>query len=606
MNKNLETFFEYIKSEKKAFALGLLIVLINTLGNLLLPIGIQYIIENSIKNTNFGLLQNIAVAGFFIFLALAVFSRLQVIIIGFASQRITRKIKTNLVAKIQKLDVQYFTGNSSGDLISKITGDTQKVSNFFGEYIFQFTSSFFSFIALGIYLFTLQPILALVSCSSLIFVVLISRFLNPNIKKATIESLAESGKFKNFLGDNFNNYQIIEAYSLQDNMIEDFNQYNRVLEETTVKSRIYTTIFRALYNFASNLALLLVIITIFYLLNNSFSIASFISKPLTVSLIIAFIYATIRFFEPLRTLGSVFTTLQEALAAFVRIDEVMTTEIVSSFKKESKKELKEGLGEELVTKNAIEVKNLTFSYSNNDDKLICDNISFVVQSRTKVAIIGPTGQGKSTIAKLLSGLIIPNSGEIRIFDKDISDYSQEEFYNLVGFILQDPYLFSGTVASNISYGNSKYTDYNLQIEKLKTSLESIDLIQSQIDLLQSEFIKLLVADFKRLSIYELIDDIEEFLLVEVTNNSQNISLGQKQLISFIRVILREPQIIILDEATANLDTVTESKLQNILAGLNNKVTQIVIAHRQNTIEDADQILFMVAGKLTNKNFIEIN
>ena len=257
-----------------------------------------------------------------------------------------------------------------------------------------------------------------------------------------------------------------------------------------------------------------------------------------------------------------------------------------------------------MAKNAIEVKNLSFRYSNNGDKLICDKISFVAQARTKVAIIGPTGQGKSTVAKLLSGLLIPSSGEIRIFDKNISDYSQEEFYNLVGFILQDPYLFSGTVASNVSYGNFKYTDYNLEIEKLKTSLEPNENTQSQIDLLQGEFIQLLIKDFKRLSIYELIDNIEDFLVVEVTNNSQNISLGQKQLISFIRVILREPQIIILDEATANLDTVTESKLQNVLASLNNKITQIVIAHRQNTIEDADQVLLMGAGKLTNKNLIK--
>lgn len=306
MHKNLQTFFEYIKTEKKAFMLGLLVVLINTGGNLLLPIGIQYIIENSIKNTNFSLLQNISLAGFFIFLILAVLSRFQVVIIGFAAQRITRKIKTNLVAKIQKLDSQYFISNSSGDLISKITGDTQKVSSFFGEYIFQFTTSFFSFIALGIYLFTLQPVLAIVAYSSLVFVVLISQFLNPRIKSSTINSLTESGKFKGFLSDNFNNYQIIEAYSLQDNLVNEFKEYNFSLEKITSKSRIYTTIFRALYNFSSNLALLLVIIATLYLLNNS----NLAIKPLTISLIIAFIYATIKFFDPLRTLGSVFCMLR--------------------------------------------------------------------------------------------------------------------------------------------------------------------------------------------------------------------------------------------------------------------------------------------------------
>lgn len=588
MHKNLQTFSEYIKTEKKAFILGLLVVLINTGGNLLLPIGIQYIIENSIKNTNFSLLQNISLAGFFIFLILAVLSRFQVVIIGFAAQRITRKIKTNLVAKIQKLDSQYFISNSSGDLISKITGDTQKVSSFFGEYIFQFTSSFFSFIALGIYLFTLQPVLAIVAYSSLVFVVLISQFLNPRIKSSTIDSLTESGKFKGFLSDNFNNYQIIEAYSLQDNLVNEFKEYNLSLEKITSKSRIYTTIFRALYNFSSNLALLLVIIATLYLLNNN----NLAIKPLTISLIIAFIYATIKFFDPLRTLGSVFTTLSEALAAFVRLDEVMNTEIVTPFKKNSQK-----TDQTQNVENAIEVKNLKFTYKNNPDKLICDNINLIAKTNSKVAIIGPTGQGKSTIAKLISGLLIPNTGEIKIFGKNINEYTQEEYYKIIGFILQDPYLFSGTVASNISYGNPKYTNANLEIEKLKTSLEPEEITKPQIKTLQDKFIDELTTDLKRLGIYELIDNIEEFLTVEVTNNSQNISLGQKQLINFMRVILREPKIIILDEATANLDTITERKLQNILVSLNNKVTQIVIAHRQNTIEDADQILLVGAGKL---------
>lgn len=588
MHKNLQTFSEYIKTEKKAFILGLLVVLINTGGNLLLPIGIQYIIENSIKNTNFSLLQNISLAGFFIFLILAVLSRFQVVIIGFAAQRITRKIKTNLVAKIQKLDSQYFISNSSGDLISKITGDTQKVSSFFGEYIFQFTSSFFSFIALGIYLFTLQPVLAIVAYSSLVFVVLISQFLNPRIKSSTIDSLTESGKFKGFLSDNFNNYQIIEAYSLQDNLVNEFKEYNLSLEKITSKSRIYTTIFRALYNFSSNLALLLVIIATLYLLNNN----NLAIKPLTISLIIAFIYATIKFFDPLRTLGSVFTTLSEALAAFVRLDEVMNTEIVTPFKKNSQK-----TDQTQNVESAIEVKNLKFTYKNNPDKLICDNINLIAKTNSKVAIIGPTGQGKSTIAKLISGLLIPNTGEIKIFGKNINEYTQEEYYKIIGFILQDPYLFSGTVASNISYGNPKYTNANLEIEKLKTSLEPEEITKPQIKTLQDKFIDELTTDLKRLGIYELIDNIEEFLTVEVTNNSQNISLGQKQLINFMRVILREPKIIILDEATANLDTITERKLQNILVSLNNKVTQIVIAHRQNTIEDADQILLVGAGKL---------
>jgi ABC-type multidrug transport system fused ATPase/permease subunit len=231
----------------------------------------------------------------------------------------------------------------------------------------------------------------------------------------------------------------------------------------------------------------------------------------------------------------------------------------------------------------------------------------------------------------MSGLLSPNSGTIKVFDHQLKDWNQDEFYNTIGFILQDPFLFSGTVASNIVYGNPRYIEYNKVIIEEKGNIEKAEVVKipllrggseaavvdksdttkladknlktdlgdTVVAVTENEiFIQSLIIDIKNHNLDAIIPNLEEFLSTAVNNNSQNISQGQKQIVNFIRVLLREPKILILDEATANLDTITEKFLQQALDKLTNKVTQIIIAHRQNTIQDADYVMLVGGGRVS--------
>ena len=231
----------------------------------------------------------------------------------------------------------------------------------------------------------------------------------------------------------------------------------------------------------------------------------------------------------------------------------------------------------------IEFKNVSFSYE-PEGKQILNQVSLVMEKGKSYAFVGPTGEGKSTTASLIARLYEPIFGKIYFMGQDLKELSGPELYSQIGFILQEPYLFTGTVLENIVYGNN-------QFEKFSTLFDDSGSVeQPEYD----QFTKIL--EQKKLD--KLIKLFPDGLKTEITNNSDNISLGQKQIINFLRVILREPKFLILDEATANLDTVTEKLLQEILDSLPSDVTTMIIAHRLNTIKNVDQIFLVGGGKIS--------
>jgi ATP-binding cassette, subfamily B, bacterial len=620
---NLSFALEYLRTEKKSLILALVFVVVNALLQTLTPVSIEFLINNAIKVPNYDLLWKVIAGMCVLFLLEAGIFRTQVRTVGYAAQRIMLKIRTKLFGHLQQLPTSYFGQNQSGDLISRINSDTTLLDNFLGQYIFQFFSSFFVFLAFGIYLLVLNPILALVAYFG-VFVTFVISYSSSSIgKKINKKALANNGELKSFLADNLNNYQVIQAYNIHTSLAGNFQGINTENQKVNFAGRIFTNIFNPIYNFAGYLAVLLILIAIFYFklgLDQAY-----------IGTLVAFLFATVKFFTPLRELGSVFGSLAEVQAALFRIREILDEPIGGVFgnkKLKVKSENRSGEINELVstqvsksqkspyqgvaTKStgvpiektipgelkfsstessiAIQFQEVSFQYPNTENQVL-DSISFQVTTNSKFAIIGPTGEGKSTIAKLMSGLLSPNAGTIKVFDRELKDWNQEEFYNTIGFILQDPFLFTGTVASNIVYGNPKYESFNLKI----VEDNSVEKIATQ------QLIQELTKDIQQHELASIIPNLPEFLATEVNNNSQNISQGQKQIVNFIRVLLREPQILILDEATANLDTITETYLQTALDKLTNKVTQIIIAHRQNTIKDADQIMLVGGGRVEVKN-----
>ncbi len=216
----------------------------------------------------------------------------------------------------------------------------------------------------------------------------------------------------------------------------------------------------------------------------------------------------------------------------------------------------------------MEFKNVHFSYE--DSKEILHNVSLKLERGKTYAFVGPTGGGKTTTASLISRLYDPSKGTVLLDGKDIRTYEAKERTQKIGFILQEPFLFTGTIKENILYGNELYENYtNQQIEQV----------------------------LKDASLEKLFSIFENGLETKVSSGGDNISLGQKQLIAFMRAVLRNPELLILDEATANIDTMTEQLLEEILNKLPESTTRIIIAHRLNTIENADEIYFVNAGEV---------
>ena len=228
----------------------------------------------------------------------------------------------------------------------------------------------------------------------------------------------------------------------------------------------------------------------------------------------------------------------------------------------------------------LEFQNVSFQYS-LDSKKILNNVSLQLEQGKSYALIGPTGEGKSTTASVMSKLLTPTSGQVIFQGRNLLDWQGDEIYAQIGFILQEPYLFSGTLLDNIVYGNDSLALFSSTFNPVVSKEEG------------KQFENLLHQQ----GLDKLIDLFPDRLKTEVSNNSANISLGQKQIINFVRVILRQPSFLILDEATANLDTITEKLLQEILDKLPSKTTKVIIAHRLNTIKNVDRVFQVGGGRI---------
>jgi ATP-binding cassette subfamily B protein len=546
----IRQFLIFLKDDKLKLLLTLLIIVINSSANIIAPFILGYTINNFIVKQDLSGVSIFSLVLLGVYIITFISSYFQTVIMGRLGQDLLYKLRNSLFEKIQSLPLAFFNQNKLGDLISRINSDTDKLNHFFSQPLIKFVSNIFTIVGIGIFIFFLNFSLALVTVSSAVVLFIITYFVSPWINKKNKKSLKSLGEMSAEIQESLSHFKVIVAFNRRDYFRDNFEKANNDNFVSSIKAGIANTFSGPLYDLAGNIATLSVLV---------FGIKLILDGQILVGTLISFLSYTNKFYTPLRQMASLWSDFQLTLAAWSRIYEILS---LDSDMPISKSELVKK-GNHLISFNKV-----FFAYEENHQ--ILTNISFDFDEGKTYAIVGPTGGGKSTIASLMSRLYDPSSGKVFYKGRNINSYDRDFLSQEIGFILQEQFLFSGTVGENICYGNDNYKKYS------KKKLEE---------------------QLKKMNLSDFINKFENGLDTEISPATELISLGQKQLISFIRAIIRKPKLLIMDEATANIDTITESYLQKIVESLPKETTKVIIAHRLNTIKNANEIYFVNQGRV---------
>ena len=474
----------------------------------------------------------------------------QMRMMGGIGQRMLYSLRNAVFNKLQELPVDFFNQNKAGDLISRINNDTDKVNQFFSQSLMQFIGSTITMTGAGIILLCINLPLGLAALAPALIVWGFTKVVSPWVKKRNAASMKSTGGLSAEIQESLANFKVIITFNRRDYFRKRFEEANNDNYSKSVQAGIANNIFTPVYTLAANIGQLIVLtLGIFLIVKGHFSIG----------LLISFIAYVTNFYNPLRQLAALWANFQVAMAGWDRISLLLSLDTNLLVMEDPKCE---------TSRSYLHFGNVSFKYPNG--KEVLHKVSFDLERGKTYAFVGPTGGGKTTTASLIARLYDATRGSILLDGKDIRSYKPEERTRKIGFILQEPFLFSGTVRDNILYGNMEYKNFsNIQLSEAisEAGLES------------------LLARF------------DQGLDTKVQTTGDGISLGQKQLIAFMRAVLRKPELLILDEATANIDTVTEQLLDSILKKLPESTTRVIIAHRLNTIENADEIFFVNTGKV---------
>ncbi|AUD05679.1 ABC transporter ATP-binding protein [Spirosoma pollinicola] len=549
--KALRKLLALIEDERRILILAFVAILVNSGLTLVSPMLIGRTIDTYVQTRNYnGILQNAGIL-LGIYLIALVTNYVQTRLMGGIGQRTLFKLRNAVFNKLQELPVAFFNQNKAGDLISRINNDTDKLNQFFSQSLMQFVGSIFIMTGAGLFLLFINLPLGAAALSPAILMWIFTQATSAWVKRKNAGSLKSVGNLSAEIQENLNNFKVIIAFNRRDYFRKRFEEANQQNYKTAIGAGLANNVFTPVIGMAANLGQLVVLTYGIYLISRG---------QFTIGLLISFFSYVNNFYNPLRQLAALWANFQVALAGWDRISQllVLQTDLVTVADSVSAS-----------SSALLSFQNVSFSYP--DGQEVLHNISFDLARGKTYALVGPTGGGKTTTASLIARLYDPTSGTVLLDGKDIRAYSPEERTQKIGFILQEPFLFTGTVRENILYGNEAYQSHSN--EELAEVIRAANLAG-------------------------LVERFDDGLDTKIQTSGDAISLGHKQLIAFMRAVLRNPDLLILDEATANIDTVTEQLLDEILQNLPEKTTRIIIAHRLNTIESADEIFFINSGQVT--------
>lgn len=580
-NSSVKKLIGLLGEEKGLLFVAFVALIINAVCSLIGPYLMGYAIDAFVtKGIVDGLLK-------YSFILLGVYALafaanfLQIRIMGKVGQGMLFKLRNLIFKKLEELPLAFFNQNKAGDLISRINSDTEKLSQFFSETLTRFVGSVFMIGGAAVFLVVINVQLGTATLIPALILWILTRFISGMVKRANEKSLSIGGMLSGEIQESLQNFKVIVSFNRRDYFRNKFAEINTENYKANVKSGVLNGIFTPAYDFAANLGQYAVLVYGIYLIANGNA---------TLGILVSFLSYAEKFYNPLRQMAQLWSTAQVSIAAWARISTILSLTsnmaVIDSVGDDDSV-----IGDTSTHNNSInsnstkgthllEFKNVSFGYEdqNGGIKSVLENVSFELEEGKTYALVGPTGGGKTTTASLIARLYDPNKGSVYFKGKDIRTLHPEERAVNIGFILQDPIVFAGTVLDNIAYGNSEY---------------------EQNDATNADELKLKIT--KTLEVQGLNNLVQMFdggLDAPIPKNSDSMSLGQKQILAFMRAMLRKPDLLILDEATANIDTVTEKVLEQILEGLPKTTTKVIIAHRLNTIQNADVIFFVNGGNVT--------
>ncbi|QDS35440.1 ABC transporter ATP-binding protein [Brevibacillus brevis] len=467
------------------------------------------------------------------------------------SQRIVTNLRQALFDKLQKLPIAYFDERTHGELMSRLTNDIDNVSNSISQSTTQLMSGGIVLLGSLVMMLVLSPILTLACLITVPLVFLLTRTIAKRTSVLFKNQQMELGKLNGHIEETISGIQVVQAFNYEQKAIEDFTTINDRLCKVGMKAQVLTGFLMPIMNVINNLGFAMVAI-----IGGVLAVKGLI----TVGVIASFLSYSRQFVRPLNDLANIFNVLQSGVAGAERVFEVL----------DEQEEPLDSPGATVLAhpKGHVIFDQVSFGY--RPDQPILKNISFEAQAGSTIALVGPTGAGKTTIVNLLTRFYDVTSGTIYLDGKDIREYSRDSLRRSFGFVLQDTYLFSGTIKENIKYGKPDATDTEV------------------------------VAAAKMANADVFINRLPMRYDTMLTENGGNLSQGQRQLLAIARVILAKPSLLILDEATSSIDTRTELNIQDALLTIMEGRTSFVIAHRLGTIRDADTIMVVDRGEIVEK------
>lgn len=550
-NRGLKFILSYLKDHKTKLIIISFSIIVYTLNKLIGPFLMGYIIDNYITIPNVDGLLKWVIVLFCVYALSSLAGWFQNYINADVAAQTVNKIRTDLFNKIETLSLRFFDSTPHGELLSRFTNDIDNIGITLSNSIIELTSNLIQLVGVLIFMLILNVKLALITLIATPFLAIIVTFLIKRTRRLYGEQQGKLGDLNAYIEEEISGLKVVKAYGLENEVVRRFHEKNKSFKDTAIKAQFTSYLMIPLMNGLSNVTLVLIIVAGSMLT---------LKGDASIGLIVTFINFARLFFQPINQMSNLYNQLGLAFTGAERVMDILKEEPDIKNTPNAK--------EIDVLNGYVNMKDVSFSY--NDDKTILKRINIEAFKGEKIAIVGPTGSGKTTIINLLNRFYDTKEGEIYFDDLKIKDINFYSLRKRIGIVLQNTILFSGTIKENLLFGKEDATDNEIETACIKAN------------------------------IHDYIISLPKGYDTEITSDSNVFSKGQKQLLSIARTILANPDILILDEATSNVDMITEQKLQQAMNTMMEGRTSFVIAHRLKTIINSDKIVVIKDGKVVEE------